>query len=73
MGLILCGEKNQKQIELLQLGRAGSGWRSIWRSCRQRRCWRPGCMRQYGWREDLQLCDVAVQLAEDAEVVAADE
>lgn len=30
-------------------------------------------MRQYGWREDLQLCDVAVQLAEDAEVVAADE
>ena len=51
LGSSLCGEKNREQVELMQLNRGETGWRSIWRSCRPRRCWKPNCTRPYGWRK----------------------
>jgi hypothetical protein len=51
LGSSLCGEKNREQVELMQLNRGETGWRSIWWSCRPGRCWRPICTRPYGWRK----------------------
>ena len=52
IGLILCGEKNREQIELLQLDRGEISVAEYPADCPPpERCWRPSCTRPYGWQE----------------------
>ena len=51
IGLILCGEENREQIELLQLDLSEISVGEYPVDCPPEKCWRPSCTRPYGLRK----------------------